>query len=352
MSNHTVAFFGFGKRAINVYVPLLKKLEKYFSVTGFYRRNNDAAEKNAKEFGIEYFRTPDSLVLASPDIIIVSVPVDAQLSALHALKGFSGTILLDTPIVDINVVNASRECSSPVGVMEQWPFLPLEQFKKKLYDLSIIERPFLVQNDCRSYDYHAIAQLRSYLGSNTIPVSAYAMSTGALLPPHNNMEGIPIQERLLNDIFDIGIVKMRSGAVINHTFSYPCKISPTRGLQTLRGYSRNGSIITGRRLDKSNDYEIIDIRFLMGNETISLSPKITRSNNSIISIDAEEFRVKWTNPFPEYNLRDQDIAIASVILAAAAGNTYSVTDSYIDNLVIQGIKYSSHKNQLVNFGIE
>ena len=50
-----------------------------------------------------------------------------------------------------------------IGVLEQWPKLPLEQFKEIIYSSELISRPYMVQNDGRSFDYHAMAQLRKYL---------------------------------------------------------------------------------------------------------------------------------------------------------------------------------------------
>ena len=124
--------------------------------------------------------------------------------------------------------------SSKIGVVEQWPFLPLEQFKQSIFNSGLINRPFLVQNDGRSFDYHAIAQLRSYLGMNSRPVYVTGNAVAVKSPLFIDNNG---KESDAVDSWDIGTVKFENGSVLVHNFSYLCKTAPYRVMQSLRSYS-------------------------------------------------------------------------------------------------------------------
>ena len=59
------------------------------------------------------------------------------------------------------------------------------------------------------------------------------------------------------EFWDISQVVFNNGAILSHNFSYNCKIAPFRSIQTLRYYSPNGTVISGKKDDKDDDYEIL-----------------------------------------------------------------------------------------------
>ena len=125
-------------------------------------------------------------------------------------------------------------------------------------------------NDGRSFDYHAIAQMRTYIGRENYPVIA----TGNVASTSNITSFIDNDGKQMSspDVWEIGSITFNNGAVINHSFSYMCKKAPFRTIQSLRGYSKSGTILTGKIDDKNNDYEILDFRVLTKNgETVKLN---------------------------------------------------------------------------------
>ena len=145
---------------------------------------------------------------------------------------------------------------------------------------------------------------------------------------------------------------MSSGAVIIHNFSYNCKIAPFRSIQTLRSYSSNGTIVTGKIVDKDNDYEILDVRYLDNEETIIPEIIVKRgAENTVLEISDSASGVTWTNPYGDIGLSDQDTAIADIFTSMAADKVlYDTTDEFIDTMIIAGMKQSIQKGLPVNFG--
>ena len=164
-----VAIIGAGKRFLNVYLPIFKKLEKDYEIVGFVSRTEEKGRAIEKSHGIQFFSSVESLIDSeNPDFFIAPLKENVSYDVVSSLIKYDIPVLIETPISDQRFSSLIPQ-SSKIGVVEQWPFLPLEQFKQSIFNSGLINRPFLVQNDGRSFDYHAIAQLRSYLGRNSRP---------------------------------------------------------------------------------------------------------------------------------------------------------------------------------------
>ena len=346
----TIGVIGAGKRFLNVYFPLLKKLENHFEISGFFTRTESKGEAIEADLGLKYFKSIQSLLRdCTVDVLLLCVNENVSFEILKTLEsiGNKTPVLIETPVSSIEIVRLCNTLSFDVSVSEQWPYLPVEQFKETILSSGIINRPFLVQNDCRSFDYHAIAQLRSYLSRDIQPKLAMGQNIVFQSPEFLNNKGEKDQSL---ESWDISSVKFNNGAVLIHNFSYLCKTAPYRSLQSLRLYSTNGSILTGKINDKDNDYEILDFKFLDGLDTKNLSPNIERdSNGNVRAISSSIDSVYWENPYEE-SLNDQESAIAHIFTAAAKiKGLYSVKDSFIDNLIVSGVKQSAMREGTISF---
>ena len=218
-----------------------------------------------------------------------------------------------------------------------------------------MKRPMLVMNDGRSFDYHAIAQLRSYIGRDLYPVIASGQSVcvGSMIDFKDN-DG---KESMMNDNWDLGCVKFNNGSVISHQFSYVCKKAPFRTIQSLRSYSQNGTILTGKIDNKDNDYEIIDIRVLNDSdkETKKMKVEVDRSESGTVRKIYDPITgALWINEFSEYDLSDFEVAIAkhisSLIGVCNGGDPlYSVKDAFFDFLIVSAIKQACYTSTSVKF---
>ena len=176
-----VGFIGFGKRVENVYMPLFKKAESIFEISGFCTRRNDRIAEISDKFGLKNLKTREN-VSKNSDVVIAFCPPEVQYDLLSEITQFSDKILIETPTIDHRILHLDMATSSKICVAEQWPYLPIEQFKNLIIKSGLISTPFLAQNDCRSLDYHAIAQLRTYLGRDLIPTKAFGSSVGSDIP--------------------------------------------------------------------------------------------------------------------------------------------------------------------------
>lgn len=336
-----VGFYGFGKRARNIYLPLIRKFEDLYFVSGFFRRNKEQGLKDSVDFNLTYFSSKVDLT-SNCDIIVVSVPEAAQEECLTNLSDFKGTILLETPVSSQRVVELSKNLK--IGVIEQWVYTPVEQFKSMLYCKSIIERPRVVQNNFRSYDYHAIAQMREYL-DNKSPIAVSSFMTSIQIPSHINNSGN--LQTSHTETFDMSTIQMLDGSLIQHNFSYDHKTSPLRGIQCINCISSNGSILTGKIVDKTNDCEIFDVRSLRGNEVKNHNVIIERSGETTVSISIEDLDITWQTP--KLGLDDQEIAISKVLENCTKGILYSPYNAFIDSMIMRAIKISGHNREIVRF---
>jgi len=353
-----IGFVGFGNRVENVYMPLFKKAESIFEISGFYTRRADRETEVIDKFGIKSFKSNEE-VCKNSDVVIAFCPTEVQYDVLTEITKFSdhrtgdqcpAKILLETPVTDHRIAHLDMSTSSNICVAEQWPFLPLEQFKNSLIESKTLSRPFLVQNDCRTLDYHAIAQLRTYLGRDVMPVRVFGSSVGANIPRFMDKNG-NIKEG--PEFWDIAQVIFSSGAILSHNFSYNCKIAPFRSMQTLRYYSDNGTVISGKKDDKDNDYEIVDVRYLdKGLDTNHMNVLVKKSEaGATLEISDSASGISWMNPYGNIGLTDQETAMCTLVASLAEGNVlYSTRDAFLDSLIMNAIKQSCSSGQLVNFG--
>ena len=345
-----VGLIGAGKRQRTFYVPVIKKLENIFSFSGVTNRTKEKGERLASDLGCKFYNNPKDLVeKEKPDFLIVCVKHSATYDVLETLEGLDVPLLIETPVEDRRIVEFSERYASEISVAEQWPYLPIEQFKNEMYLNQIIDRPMLVMNDGRSFDYHAIAQLRTYIGRNHIPVIA----TGQIATMNRMIDFIDNdgKESVMQDSWELGNVTFNNGSVISHQFSYMCKKAPFRTIQSLRGYSRNGTILSGKIDDKSNDYEILDFRRLYDNrESEKMNIIVERDGFVTRSITDEKSGIMWVNTFSDSGLDDQETAIATHLLSIGNGEClYTPRDALIDSIVMSGIKQACHTRSTVSF---
>ena len=349
-----VAIVGAGKRFLNVYLPIFKKLEKDYEISGFVSRTEEKGKAIEKSHGIEFFSSVQELIdKKSPDFFLAPLKENVSYDVVLNLMKHDIPVLIETPISDQRFASLIPR-SDKVGVVEQWPFLPLEQFKQAVFNSGLVNRPFLVQNDGRSFDYHAIAQLRAYLGNNSKPAYITGNSVAVKSPDFIDNKG---KESNAIDSWDIGTVKFENGSVLIHNFSYLCKTAPYRVMQSLRSHSDNGTIFTGKKDDKDNDYEIVDIRYVSDKDTNSLDVVVDRDKSGNIKrIYDKSTSVSWTPPYEYASLTDQEIAISSHLYSMSKSVDegspvlYSLVDAFIDYMLISGIKQACYTGKTVRFG--
>lgn len=332
-----IGIIGCGKRFINIYSRILKSLN--YDVFVWNRSKQKAIELCEKEnfSHVDDIRTFEKI---SPNLILCFVPAAAQYDVLNLLPSVNCKILLETPGEDPRIISFKH-----VGVLEQWPKLPLEQFKEAIYSSKLISRPYMVFNDGRSLDYHAMAQLRTYLQFPLPTLAKGAVksySNPGQIDCHSKLNSTPHE-------WTVGQIEMLDGSLLLHSFAYNCKSLLSIPIQFLRAYSSDGSIVTGRMKQVGNDYECVDVRYMdkLTKEVMVGEVKVekTEKTTSLISINGTD--ILWKNPYSHLGFDDQQTAIASLIDDGIKGSVYSYQNAYIDNVCINMIKQAGYQQQVI-----
>jgi hypothetical protein len=334
-----IGVIGCGKRFTQVYWPILQKLgHRVF----LWNRTKDKSEKFCKSYDVIHVEDLQEMNSKNLDLVLCFVPTANQHEVLQPFRNANCKILVETPAEDQRLL----QWDNKIGALEQWPKLPLEQFKSLIYSTKKISKPYMVFNDGRSYDYHAIAQLRTYL-NYPLPDNA----KGSIKNYQNS--GVIGNGGILNKTpheWTLGQIEMNDGSVLLHNFSYNCKSLLSIPVQFLRAYSMDGCIVTGRMKQLNNDYEFIDVRYVEPHtkDVIICNVKIERSSeNSLLSIACEELDINWKNPYSHLNFDDQQIAIATLIDEGTVGKIYSYYNAFVDNICMNMIKRAGYNQQIV-----
>lgn len=163
-----VGFVGAGQRISQMYVRVLRQMPD-FQIVGFTTRSSDGARKFESKTGIPSYSDVRELVdQAQPAFLIVAVPSGQNQRRIKSILDLKIPILTETPasfwVSGVRaIVQKARARNVIVAVVEQTPFLPLEQFKKRLIDLGAFGEIYAACNDFETYGYHGVAQLRQYL---------------------------------------------------------------------------------------------------------------------------------------------------------------------------------------------
>ncbi|MGE0431003.1 MAG: Gfo/Idh/MocA family oxidoreductase [Planctomycetota bacterium] len=342
-----IGLVGAGPRVSRVYLPVIRALADQLELVGFTSRSPASRERLASETGLRPFDTARELCDAGAGLLIVAVNAAATGAVVRDLTPLPCHLLIETPIRDRDLLKVTRGRNGCVAIAEQTPFTPLEQFKEAVYRAGVMQRPYLVQNNGRAFDYHAIAQLRSWLGRAVRPTAVIAEALDQPMPAWRSRAGTASAAGT-RDAWLIGTASFENGAVLQHQFSYACKSAPFRSVQQLVACSADGTLVSGRGPDAEPD-RIIDMRFLDGVETRRADVREERdAAGCIVSLADSVSGVRWSNPFAAAGLDDEQVAVATLIVAAGAGAAlYSMEDALVDTDIIAAMRRAARKRRRI-----
>ena len=330
------------KRYKNVYRSILKKIE-HVNVFCWNRTKNKLVNSFEKETIVSDIK---EFCQKSLDIVICFLPSNANYDFINSIDlKLNKVLLIETPVLDTRWLDFKK---FNVGVLEQWPYLPVELFKHEVYKSGIISLPHQIINDGRSFDYHAIAQMRSFC-QNSMPDSAMGMVKTIESPPYIDLRG---KKQNTLEEWTYGMSNLKNGVSLIHMFSYDCKLSVLKPVQLMRHCSVDGSIISGRVEEMENDYNFFKVTYLINNiPHIKSVDRITNTDNRKITekIICKDIDVEWSNKFAIFGLNDHETAIAYMLYDADNLIFRKPLQSYVDSLIIHGFKMSAIQKQVINF---
>jgi GMC oxidoreductase/Oxidoreductase family, NAD-binding Rossmann fold len=131
-----LGLIGTGGRIRQIYLPVLQQLSMKYQVVGFTTGSDNSARRFQSETGICFYRDARELVTEqNPDLLIVAVPDRLNEAIVTDLLGLGVSILAETPLAwSISgvrkIIQRAAAENVTLGVAEQFPFLPLEQFRQ------------------------------------------------------------------------------------------------------------------------------------------------------------------------------------------------------------------------------
>tara|TARA_R110000765_G_scaffold413376_1_gene513383 strand:+ start:193 stop:1218 length:1026 start_codon:yes stop_codon:yes gene_type:complete len=248
-----IGLIGAGNRAKGYNLPILKLLADKAEVVGITTKSGRISEE-FECLNAPVFKSVTAMAKeTNPDVLILSIKSYAVLEVLDEVLSTNIPFVLET--TDNSAVYSKLEsATAPVGVLEQWPFLPLERFKKQVIESGVLGQIISVENDFRTYDYHGSAQVRNYLPGFTPPkiVGLKGFSNIFKSEYYVDKEGdekIPALERMK---VKVGIFE--NGTLLVYKFSDRHKNMPFRNFKSLKVSGTRGSIIGDCLLE--GDYKI------------------------------------------------------------------------------------------------
>jgi choline dehydrogenase-like flavoprotein len=323
-----LGFVGSGSRIREMYLPILQQLSAKYRIVGFTTGSAESSERFESETGIKAFSNASEMVRRQkPQLIITAVPDGVNERVVTHLIDLGVPILAETPLAwsasgARKIIRKAAAKKVLIGVSEQFPFLPIEQFRKKLIDLGVFGNIYAAFNDFHSYSYHGIAQLRRYIKGHPQYVRNFDV---------RSEYGVHYQS---------GSVLFSDGAELKHNY-------------TILGQSLRPSVhfhgTKGAMID--NEITVIN-KESNQDETILVSREKNSSGNlRSISATLPGFgEVRWLNPFVEFPLSDEQIAVATLLegmsMAILNGTqpVYTAGEFVSDIEIVQALRYSANAN--------
>jgi predicted dehydrogenase len=344
-----IGIWGAGRRMQDYYAPIFDHLKEKYEVVGFWNRNPDKAKMVVDKFGFKHFSDEKELAEKS-DALVVVVNSGAIEQVTLSLIDFGKPIFVETPIWSKAVPEHARHKNVSVAVAEQTAFLPSEQFKMLLLEKAyeFLGYPHIVMNDCRTFEYHGLAQLRRYIGFSKRPITIQGTSHSMQVPPY--LDGNSnLQHHVEN--WDFGTIKFESGQVAVYNFSSIGNRCKFRRPRSLRIYCEKGTI--------SNDDNDISLHILQKDgSTLNLTVEVEGGKDKTrfirVELPGQEKYIQW-RPSSDV-LNDHQEAIEHLLSNfkdhVQKGNPliYDAQQGWNDFRLLMAIRQSAQSGQTLRVG--
>jgi choline dehydrogenase-like flavoprotein/predicted dehydrogenase len=348
-----VGLVGGGDRVRNQYRPVLAALARRVDVVGIATRSEAGGRAAAEATGYRAWPSPAALVEgARPDVVIAVIPGGANVGVLHQLLGLGVPVLGETPVAwslaaARGVVGHARGRGLPLGIAEQFPFLPAERLKRKLVELGVLGRLTAVVNDFATYDYHGIAQLRAWVGAEhpAIEVVARRHAFGRSGVP----DGAEPATRELGweETWLRAEIRFAGGCLGVHDYSPGFSVLPTRPAGSLRIHGQCGSVV--------DESLVMADRVTGAALTQAFRRRWTEgpAQRSLAGIEVAHpalGTIAWENPFAGAPLTDEQVAIAQHVAAFegvvrhGAVPLYTGAEAALDMALLEAITESADRD--------
>jgi hypothetical protein len=325
-----IGLIGAGTRTKDYNLPILELMSDRLEIVGVTTKSGKLRE-GVKVDAPVFESITKMIEETKPDALIVSIKSNLVMEVLDEVIESGLPFVIETTD-NTTVYSKLSSKEAKAGILEQWPFLPLEQFKKQLINSGALGQILSVENDYRTYDYHGAAQLRNYL-PDTPPPKLVSIKTlenrynSEFYVDANDNQKMPALETLRAKI---GFFE--NGTLLVYKFSDKHKTMPFRNFKSLKIMGSRGSVNGDCLLDKECKISVLDDE---GNShDLEIFYRYNEGFISAISCTLPDGRViEWENKYGK--LSEHQIATAYLFdEMIIKDNLFYSPDSALEDMII------------------
>lgn len=299
-----------------MYLRLAERLPRLFSLTGVLVRGAEAATAVRARWGLPAHSSLERLLEeGAPEVAITAVAADANPGIVETLVAHGVAVLSETPPAGdpqrLRLLWERTGASGLVQVAEQYLHSPVNAARAALVRSGVLGRATSVQVSSTQL-HHAVSLARGLLGAGASPAVVRAVTSAAPLADPITRAGWTGSTALRPLANTIAVIDLGEGRTVLYDFTETQTRNPLRSHRmVVRGSL--GELVDDRLV------RLVDAATVM--ESVLLRRQTGQHQNlegmhlDHISHDGE---VLYRNPFAAGRLSDEEVAVASVLLATTA----------------------------------
>ena len=351
----SVGIVGTGWRA-GFFAKLALAMPEKFTLVGGAARRQSSADEIGRRWGVPTFLDPVELYrTCRPDFVVSSVPWEANPGVVTALVEAGAKVLTETPpapdLPGLRKLWDEVGDSGRVQVAEQYLMLPGHAARLAAVRAGIIGTPTSVQVSS-THGYHAVSMMRGFLGVGRAPVTVSARTFAAPLVDPLRRDAWTDDDEPKSATTVLATVDFGDGRSGLYDFTDNQWHNQLRFRRILiRGSlgeicdDRIVRLVEPRAILRSDLY-----RYQLGHDL-----NLDGHDTEHISLDG---RVIYRNPFVGKRLMDEEIAIATLMVATgrwardAGPAPYPLAEGCQDHLISLAIDESAASGRPVTTGVQ
>ena len=309
-----IIIVGTSKRSDYLYGPLLLLLQKDVEFVGIWGRSEERVRALGEKYSVPCFTDLERLRdEVRPEAAIVSVGYAANGEVGRCVVDLGLHALLETPIahdlVDADaIISGANSAGLKIEVAEQYYRRPVERIKRALIQSGAFGRVLTACNDFMGHGYHGVSLIRSYIGCDVPVVSVNGVTAQFSVSPHYAWIAQTLGPR--EEQWEHAVLHFADGRLGFFNWSSIAYDSPLRWLRSTRFFAEKGMAVGDQLTLLTPDGKDPQPVFL---ERRSHNVGGMETLSEIVAHTKPE--VSWRNPFREYYMDDEMIAVADCLMS-------------------------------------
>jgi hypothetical protein len=335
MQKLKVAHIGTGRRSREYFLPILAQLKDQIELVAICGRSREKVEPLGRKYGIPWYTNQDQMLdKHGADFVTAIVSCMANYDVAEQLAKRGKSCILETPIEiplrkAYGLLELEKKYGVNIEVAENWHRKPIERLAKKMLNKGMFGKVLMAYNDLDIHGYHALGNIRSYIGFDVAPSSVTALHP--VLQRSSGKE--PLHSKL-------GMIEFANGSVGLHSIAYGHAL----GAADKKGVT---AAYFGRAKENFSELDPVRKRFIAEKGWMAWESgvyldkgkpkkfKIKKATKKIggklvtqkVSVDTMP-SMNWVNPFAAKPFNEEELSIAAVIMSMAAAVSKGIKPEY------------------------